>query len=305
MKKIVIFGGSGFVGQNLAKHYLGQGHRFWLADINYPPVDEFKGNYVGCDIRVPMHVRTILYQIKPDLIINCAGQTSHPASMQHPASDADVNVIGNLVLLEEARKTCPDVAFFHISSSTVVGESKGVIDEKTICAPIDIYSANKLAMETYLMIYHKVYEMDVRILRFPNLYGPYGKDDPAYGFANYFIQQATRGKNLTVYGMGEQLRSLLYISDAMAAIDLALKVSPKPIFIATKSLSIRKMADSIAKNWDVEVEFVDWPPGSKLIELGDAVIDSGEFRNVTGWYPRYSLRQGLEETKEIMDNENE
>lgn len=292
------------MGQNLALHHKNIGNKVWLADIVYPPHRLLTHHFIGCDVRVPMHVRTVLFHIKPDLIINCVGQTSHPASMQFPASDADVNILGTLVLIEEVRKTCPDVPFIHLSSSTVVGPSDEPINENTPYAPIDIYSANKLAGEFYLKVYKTVYGMNIRILRLPNLYGPFGKNGPAYGMLNYFIQQAALGKTLTVYGNGEQVRSILYIQDAINAIDLSLDCKITPVFVpGVPSFSVRHLANTIGEAWGVGVGTVDWPAGRERIEIGDVIIDSSLFEEQTGWKQKYPLAKALMEIREIIKYE--
>lgn len=302
MANIVIFGGSGFIGQNLALNYKRDGERVWLADIVYPTVLALMPHYIGCDIRVPYHVKSILYNLKPDLIINCAGQTSYPLSMAHPASDADVNVLGNIVVFENYRQMCPNTLFIHLSSSTVVGPSSEPIDENTSCHPIDIYSANKLAAETYLSVFQKVYGVNARILRLPNVYGPFGKNDPAYGVLNYWINQAAEGNVIEVYGDGEQARNVLFVADVIEAIKHAPFAPNYPVFVPYPiSLKIWDVATMIAGVWDVAVRKIEWPPGRDRIEIGNVVVNTSEFHDSTGWMPKYGLPEGLEATKEIME----
>lgn len=303
MSNVLIFGGSGFIGQNLGMHYKANGDRIWLADLLYPQIVPLVQHFIGCDIRVPYHVSSVLHLVKPDIIINCAGQTSHPLSMANPASDADVNVLGNLVLFEEYRKACPQTLFIHLSSSTVVGPSSVPIDEKTPCHPIDIYSANKLASETYLSVFEKVYNLNVRILRFPNVYGPFGKNEPAYGVLNYWIGQAHQGRELQVYGDGRQVRNLLYVRDVVSAIERAHLAERGPIFVPGKvHLSIVDVASRISEVWGVPMFHVDWPSGRDRIEIGDVIIKSTLFSELTGWEADHILTAGLVETKEVMDN---
>src|SRR5205085_12189275 len=142
-------------------------------------------------------------------------QTSHPLSLQDPVHDAEINCVGNLKLLEAVRLINPAAVVVYTSSSTVIGRAVGdLIDEKHGEKPLDIYSANKGAAEKYYRIYHRVHDLKTIVLRFANLYGPYGKGYAEFGFINYFISLAWAGKAVDLFGSGEQTRNVLYAEDA-------------------------------------------------------------------------------------------
>src|SRR6185436_6662376 len=162
-----------------------------------------------------------------DVIFNCAAQTSHPLSLQDPLFDAEINCLGNLRLLEAVRLLNRNAVVVYTSSSTVIGKAtEAVVDETHGEKPLDIYSANKGVAEKYYRIYNRVHDLKTVVLRFANLYGPYGKGSPDFGFVNYFIDLALRDEEIRIFGSGEQTRNVLYAEDAADALYVA-AISPE------------------------------------------------------------------------------
>jgi UDP-glucose 4-epimerase len=242
-----------------------------------------------------------------DVIFNCAAQTSHPLSLQNPIHDAQINCVGNLRLLEAVRLLNPKAVVVYTSSSTVIGRAVGdVIDENHGERPLDIYSANKGAAEKYYRIYHRVHDLKTITLRFANLYGPYGKGYPEFGFVNYFINLAHNDQEITVYGPGQQRRNVLYAEDAAEALYLAAQ-NPKlygEAFFAThdEHVSVIDIASHIVKVFGRgKLTHVEWPEERKRIEVDDVRISSELLRGLSSWRPRYSFLEGLERTRAIME----
>jgi UDP-glucose 4-epimerase len=241
------------------------------------------------------------------VIFNCAAQTSHPLSLQNPIHDAQINCIGNLRLLEAVRLLNPSAVVVYTSSSTVIGRAVGdEIDENHGERPLDIYSANKGAAEKYYRIYHRVHDLKTVMLRFANLYGPYGKGYPEFGFVNYFINMAHANQEITVYGPGNQRRNVLFAEDAAEALFQAAQ-NPKlygEAYFAThdEHVSVIDIATQIVKVFGRgSVSHVEWPEQRKRIEVDDVRISSRLFRGLTSWQPRYSFLEGLERTRAIME----
>ncbi len=295
--KILILGAAGFLGRNLYSHYLADyklheltavDNMAWQLESPTPPFCFIKDDI--CNLE---SMKAVVKD--KDVIIQCVAQTSHPLSMSDPIFDADVNCIGNLSILEAVRESNPKTLVIFPSSSTVVGPEQ----EKTRENPLDIYSANKLAAEKYYEIYNKVHGLRTIILRLPNLFGPYGKASPAFGFVNYFISLALAGKEICVYGDGSQLRNVLYIKDVFSLFDFAIKNSSKlmgkPIIVGSDmSLSVGLIAKAVADVFGTSVKKVPWPAGRKKIEIGDVKINNWYIKSL-GWSPKYTLYQGLED----------
>ena len=221
--KILILGGAGFLGSNLVRWCLQKGeHKILVVDFLDSRLKSTIDNlwdvihnieFIEGDMRNTKLMEKLVKD--KDVIINCAAQTSHPLSLNDPFFDAEINCLGNLTLLEAIRKYNKRAKIIYISSSTVIGRSRGnIVTESHRESPLDIYSANKGVAEKYYQIYNRVYDLKTLTLRFANLYGPYGKGFPEFGFVNYFIALAFLNKEITIYGDGSQNRNVMYVEDA-------------------------------------------------------------------------------------------
>jgi len=245
-----------------------------------------------------------------DVIFNCAAQTSHPLSIQFPLLDADINCIGNLKLLEAIRLLNRNAVVVYSSSSTVIGKAVcEVIDEDHWERPLEIYSANKGVAEKYYRIYHSIHDLKTVVLRFANLYGPYGKGYPEFGFINYFIHLASINQEIKLFGSGEQIRNVMYAEDA-AEIMWRAAQEPKlygETYFATGSehLSVLNIAEAIVKIFQRgSLNHIEWPEERLRIEIEHVRFSSERLKNITGWQPRFDFAAGLEKTKTIMERIN-
>ena len=193
------------------------------------------------------------------------------------------------------------------STSTVLGAAtREWVDETDPEDPLDIYSADKSVVEKYHRIYHRVHGLKTVVLRFANLYGPYGKGSPAFGFANYFIHLAWKNEDITVYGSGAQKRNLLYAEDAA---EVFYQCAFKPELVGStlfavhpEHFSILEFAHQIVATFERgRVVNIDWPDNRRRIEIGDALISGAKLSQVTGWQPRFSLKEGLVRTRQTME----
>ena len=194
--KVLIIGGAGFLGSNLVRRCLAEYYcEVTVLDSLDPHLHSTTGNLQDVwskirFIRGDIRDETVLAEVVQgqDVIFNCAGQTSHPLSMQYPLLDAEINCLGNLKLLEAVRLLNKDAVVVYTSSSTVIGKALyELVDEDHWERPLEIYSANKGVAEKYYRIYHSFHDLKTVVLRFANLFGPYGKAHPEFGFINYFI----------------------------------------------------------------------------------------------------------------------
>lgn len=310
----LVVGGAGFLGANLVRTLLRDGaHQVTVLDSLEPKLrasaDTLREvrdriRFIHGDMRDAAVCADAV--ARQDVIFQCAGQTSHPISMKEPMFDASINCIGNLTLLEAVRQHNRDAVVVYTSTSTVVG--KGVrtpIDEDHPELPLDIYSSNKLAAEKYYRIYHHVHGLKTVALRFANLFGPFGKGYPEFGFVNYFIHLGWTGEEIKIFGTGEQLRNPLYVADAC---DAMLRAAQEPSLRGTHAFaahddqhSVREIAEAIVTTFGRgKVTHIEWPEERKRIEVDDVKISSAKLRAATGWRPTFSLREGLEATREAL-----
>jgi UDP-glucose 4-epimerase len=305
--KILVVGGAGFLGANLVRYCLAQpGAEVTVLDSLEPRLRATTENLAAVWPRIRFIRGSLLEDAVvaqavqgQDIVFNCAAQTSHPLSIQEPLFDAELNCLGNLKLLENLRQLNRRAIVVYASSSTVIGRAAGeVVDESHGERPLDIYSANKGVAEKYYRIYHRVHDLKTVAVRFANLYGPYGKGFPEFGFVNYFIHLARTGGEIRIYGEGAQTRNLLYAEDAAAAMWTAAHTAGlqgESWFAAHEEhLSVAQIAAAIVREVGAgTVTHVPWPDERKRIEIDAVRISSKRFRERTGWAPEYSLAEGL------------
>lgn len=311
-KRILIFGAAGFLGTNLVHRVLQEPNvQITAVDFLHPALKSNKDGlaevmdkieFIQGDIRD----QKLLKKVVPnqDIIFNCAAQTSHSLSFKYPIFDTDVTCIGNIKLLMAMRDYNRDAVVVYPSSSTVVGKAvEDVIDENHSEKPLDIYSTNKGVAEKYYRVFHNAYDLKTVVLRFANLYGPYGKTDPAFGFVNYFVGLAAQDKTIQVYTPGEQTRNVMFVDDAT---EIMWRAAHSPQLIGETYFAthydhhhVKEIAETIVEVLGKgRIKYVPWPDLRKRIEIEKVMFSSARLYYLTDWKPKYSLRQGLEKTKQ-------
>lgn len=316
--KILIIGGAGFLGSNLVRYCLRQpGAEVTVLDSLEPQLRATTRHLAQVwksirFIRGSLLDDALLAEAvqEKDIIFNCAAQTSHPLSIQDPLFDAEINCLGNLRLLENVRLLNPTTVIVYTSSSTVIGKAVAdVVDESHGEKPLEIYSANKGVAEKYYRIYHRVHDLKTVVLRFANLFGPYGKGFAEFGFINYFIHLARNDEEIRIFGDGSQTRNVLYAEDAVDALWIAAH-SPQlqgETFFAVhdEHLSVREIAAAIVRELGRgSVTHIPWPDQRKRIEVDKVRITAAKFHHLTDWRPRHSFEDGLRKTLAIVEANN-
>lgn len=317
--KILILGGAGFLGCNLVRRCLAED----VAEITVlDSLDPHLHSTIESLRDVWSHIRFIRGDIRDetllaeivqgqDIIFNCAGQTSHPLSIQFPLHDADINCLGNLKLLEAVRLVNRDAIIVYTSSSTVIGKALyETVDEDHWERPLEIYSANKGVAEKYYRIYHTIHDLKTIVLRFANLYGPYGKGFAEAGFVNYFINLAWTNREISIFGDGAQTRNVMFVDDAT---DILWKAAHEPSLIgetyfatSDQHLALREIAEHIVVSLGRgRVNHVDWPEERRKIEIERVRFSSAKLRNLTGWQPQYDFLAGMAKTKQVLEAQAE
>lgn len=309
-KKILITGGLGFLGSNLAHRLAGLGARITVLDCQLPvhggnPFNlkgiEKQAKWVKGDIRNAALVEKLVKG--RDVVFNIAAQTSHTDSMKVPHLDVDINNRGQINILEACRKVNPSVRLVYCSTRAVYGSAKKrIIDEETLPGPMDIYSANKLAGEHYHKIYAKVFNLNAVILRVANGYGPRAQmKQPSFGILNWFIRLAVDGQDIKIFGDGKQVRDYAYVTDMVEAFVLAgMHPNLKGEVLNVGSGRGVPLIDIVKKIVKIagkgRIVYVPWPETNKKIDVGDFIADVRKIKKATGWRASIPLEQGLKET---------
>jgi UDP-glucose 4-epimerase len=309
-RRVLVTGGLGFVGSNLARRCLELGAEVTVYDRldarsggNMANIDGIRDDLrlIRDDIRNFEGVHAAV--VDQDIVFHCAAYTSHPLSMREPYVDIDVNCKGTIQILEALRHFNPFAKLVHVGTSTQVGPMRySPVDEEHPEFPADLYSANKSASEKYVLVYGRVYGLDVTVLRLANTYGPRSNiRDPDFGFVNYFLGLALRGRDLHVFGDGAQVRTLAYIDDVVEALVRAAtsERSNGRVYFAVgdEHRTVADIARAIAGRIGGTVRFTPWPGDRGGIEIGDAVISNRRIREELGVAFPVKLEEGLERTQ--------
>jgi UDP-glucose 4-epimerase len=314
--RILITGGLGFIGSNLAHKCVELGAEVTIYDCLDPRSGGNLYNIYQIQDSIEVLYHNILsfeqlsqHVARKDIIFNCAASTSHPFSMKEPWIDLDVNSRGVINLLEAIRRFNQGAKFIHLGTSTQLGRLKyQPADENHSEFPTDIYSANKSVSEKFVLIYANTYQMKATVIRLSNVFGPRASiHSSEFTFNNYFIGLALQGREITVFGDGKQLRNTIFVDDAIEALILAsqsYKTDKETFFVVgDQHYSVAQIAEATVKYiGSGKVTFVDWPKYRKAIEIGDAIISNEKIKKVLNWSPQYDLRKGLIQTKAYYES---
>jgi UDP-glucose 4-epimerase len=310
-RKVVITGGLGFIGSNLARALVAQDARVTLIDSLIPEYGGNLTNVRGIEDRVRINfsdVRdrySLAYLVADsDFLFNLAGQTSHLDSMRDPFTDLEINAVAQLSILEVCRAVCPDVKIVFASTRQLYGKPEySPTDEAHLLRPVDVNGVNKMAGESYHILYNNAYALRATALRLTNTYGPGMRiKDARQTFLGIWIKNILQGAPLEVWG-GEQLRDFTYVDDAVAALLLAgaSPVADGQVYNVGggPSISLSELAAlliQLAGQGTLEIK--DFPPERKRIDIGDYVADWSKIQAGLGWAPKVALPEGLQRTLE-------
>ena len=309
-RPVLVTGGLGFIGSNLAKHLADLGAQVLLVDALIPDYGGNLFNIAGLDGIVHVNIADIRDEAAMEVLVrgrevifNLAGQVSHIDSMRDPHTDLDINCRAQLSMLEACRKYNPDVRIVYAGTRQVYGRPDFLpVDETHLVRPADINGVNKAAGEYYHLLYNNVFDVRACSLRLTNVYGPRQliKHD-RQGFIGWFIRLAIEDREIQIFGDGSQMRDFVYVDDAADAF-LRAGASDRcdgEVFNVGGREPITHR-DLVALLIDVagtgRVRFVEWPPDKKRIDIGSFYSDSTKFQTRVGWTPRIDLGEGLART---------
>jgi UDP-glucose 4-epimerase len=309
--KVLITGGLGFIGSNLARHLVELGANVTLVDSLIPEYGGNLFNISGIEDRVNVNIsdvrdeHSMRYLVQgQDYLFNLAGQTSHMDSMQDPYTDLDINCRSQLAILEVCRKYNPDIQIVFASTRQIYGKPDYLpVDEKHLLRPVDVNGINKMAGEWYHILYNNVYGIRACALRLTNTYGPRMRiKDARQTFLGIWVRLLIEGQSFEVWG-GEQLRDYSYVDDTVDAL-LRAALAPEAngqVFNVggDRVVSLKETADlMIAANGGGDYTIREFPAERKRIDIGDYYSDDSVLRQTLSWKPEMSLLTGFSKTLE-------
>ena len=309
--RVLVTGGLGFIGSNLAIELVRLGADVTLMDCLVPVHGGNRFNIEPVEERVHVSLddlrdadATATRVEGQDFVFHLAGQVSHGDSMRDPQLDLAVNCSATINLVEACRERCPQARLVYSSTRQVYGVARELpVHESHPTVPIDVNGINKLAAEYYHLLYHRTYGLRSTVLRLTNTYGPRQQvRNDRQSFIGIMIRQALRGEALRVFGTGKQLRDFNYVDDVVAALLLAGATDAcyGSVFNlgAPQHHSLLEFVEALHELCPLRYEVVPFPDDSKIIDIGDYYGDYSAFAAATGWQPKVLLRDGLARTLE-------
>jgi len=308
-KRVLITGGLGFIGSNLARTLVALGARVTILDSLIPEYGGNRRNLHGLGRQVTVKIADVRDRARlpgflrgQHFLFNLAGQTSHMDSMTDPETDLEINCRAQLTLLEACRRHNPKLRVVFASTRQIYGRPDYLpVDEQHPLRPVDVNGINKLAGEEYHLLYSEVHGIRSTVLRLTNTIGPRMRvKDARQTFVGAWVRQVLEGRPVEVWG-GRQLRDFTYVDDAVEAFLLA---ATHPAAVGgvfnlggVGRVSLRELAETlvgVAGQGSYTVRA--FPADRKKIDIGDYYSDCRLIGRKLGWKPRTTIRQALART---------
>jgi UDP-glucose 4-epimerase len=308
-RNVLITGGMGFIGSNLARALLDLGARVTVLDSMVPEYGGNPRNIAGIEDRLKVNLSDVRdrgslpsFVEGQDFLFNLAGQTSHMDSMSDPDTDLEINCRAQLSILETCRQCNPGIRIVFASTRQIYGRPDYLpVDETHPARPVDVNGINKLAGEQYHVLYSQVHGIRSTVLRLTNTIGPRMRvKDARQTFVGVWIRAVLEGKPIEVWG-GGQLRDFTYVDDAVEAF-LAAAASPDAVgrvfnLGGVEVVSLKDLAAELVKVAGQGSYVVrEFPADRKKIDIGDFYADGSLIERVLGWRPKVPIGDALGRT---------
>ncbi|HUR60599.1 MAG TPA: NAD-dependent epimerase/dehydratase family protein [Opitutaceae bacterium] len=315
-KRVLITGGLGFIGSNLARRLVELGARVSIVDSLVPEYGGNRRNLAGLAQRVRVHIADVRDWPRlpslvrgQDYLFNLAGQTSHMDSMTDPQTDLDINCRAQLAILEACRLHNPTIRIVFASTRQIYGKPDYLpVDERHPLRPVDVNGINKIAGESFHLLYSRVHGIAATALRLTNTIGPGMRvKDARQTFVGVWIRRLLEGRPFEVWG-GAQLRDFTFVDDAVEAF-LLCAARPQAIGMAFNlggplPVTLQQLAQMLVRlNGGGVFAVREFPSDRKKIDIGDYYADDRLIGRKLGWKPRTDLRTALKRTLEYYRGE--
>lgn len=308
-RRVLVTGGLGFIGSNLVRALVKMGADVTVVDSLIPEYGGSLRNLAGLENKVRINISDVrdahslpVFVRGQDFLFNLAGQTSHMDSMSDPQTDLEINARAQLSILEACRLHNPEIRIVFASTRQIYGKPDYLpVDEKHPLRPVDVNGINKLAGESYHLLYHRVHGIRSTVLRLTNTIGPRMRvKDARQTFVGVWIKKILSDEPIEVWG-GEQLRDFTYVDDAVEAFLLA---ATKPEALGqvfnvggTEPVDLEQLAGLLVEvNGSGTIAQKAFPGERKKIDIGDFYADYRLIAKKLGWRPRTTLRTALAQT---------
>jgi nucleoside-diphosphate-sugar epimerase len=308
--KVLVTGGLGFLGSNLAIRLVNLGARVLVVDgliegcganlYNLAPVEN-RVRILRRNIAEARHFRKALSAT--EIIFNLAGEISHSHSMRFPQRDAELNAWAQLRFLEECVRAAEGIRIVYAGTRQIYGAPRYLpVDEDHPIAPLDFNGIHNYAATRYHTLFAHTGKLDALTVNFTNLYGPrMALARPCQGFLGTFIRKMMTGGSIEIYGDGSQLRDPLYVDDAVDAL-LKAGVVERPTALmynvgGPEPLSVGRIAEYVTQlSGAGQPVYRPFPLEQKQIDIGSYYADWTRIQQDMGWTPTVRFEDGLKRT---------
>ncbi|MCK4385970.1 MAG: NAD-dependent epimerase/dehydratase family protein [candidate division Zixibacteria bacterium] len=299
MAKILVTGGAGFIGSNVADRFIEDGHKVVIIDNLSTGVEanlNKKAKFHKLDIRSAV-IDKIFEREKPEVLCHHAAQIDVRKSTADPIFDAEVNIIGSLNLFNSCVKHKVKKIIFASTGGAIYGEQDYFpADEKHPANPVSPYGVAKLTIEKYLHFYKEVYGINFVALRYANVYGPRQNPFGEAGVVAIFTERLLENKKAIINGDGKQTRDFVFVQDVVESNVLALKYPQSDIFNIGTGIEtdINHIFRTLKKEIGSKQKELHGP--AKSGEQQRSVIECLKAKRVLKWKQRYNLEEGIAKT---------
>ena len=309
-KNVLITGGLGFIGSNLAIALVRDGARVAICDAMIEGYGANAENVREIRSDVEIHVADVRDEAAMakrvagrEVIFHLAAQVSHVMSLSNPYPDIDINIKGTATLLEACRKRNPDALVVRSGTRGQYGRAVRLpVSEEAPADPRGLYEISQLSAEMICRTYTRIHGIRTVPLRLTNIYGPRAQMKHShFGVVNWFVRLALEGRPIPLFGSGKILRDFVYVDDCVEALRRA---AEEPSAVgeiinvgndrASTFLEVAQILSELVPG--TRIEFTDFTAERKAQEPGDFVSDISKIGRLLGWRPKMELREGLRRT---------
>jgi len=300
--RILITGGAGFIGSNVADRFVALGHEVAVlddlssGDRTFVPA---AARFDHADITDAAAVERCFAEFRPEIVDHHAAQIDVRRSVTEPRRDATINILGGIGLLEACTRHGVRKVVYASTGGALYGEGRVLpATEEHPINPESPYGASKHALEHYLHLWKLLHGLDYTVLRYPNVYGPRQNPHGEAGVNAIFIGQMLEGKRPRIFGTGEQVRDYLYVGDVVDANERALTAG------SGEMLNLGTGVGTSVNQIFAELKRIIGFAGEPLYEPARAgevqriTLDATRAGRVLGWRPRVPFAEGLRRTVE-------
>lgn len=307
---VVVTGGLGFIGSNVALRLADAGARVTVIDSEAPGCGANPWNLEGARspitvVRADISDATNFTDLLKDTtaIFNLAGEISHSRSMEDPERDLALNTVAQLRFLKVCQAVRPGVRIVYAGTRQVYGKPEYLpVDEKHPIRPVDFNGIHKRAAEQYHLLLSDHGALDAVVLRLSNVYGPrMALHLPQQGFLGTYVRMALGSNPITVYGEGAHTRDPVHVDDVVEAFLRAGAAPALPARVLNiggpEALSIRRIAVAVCEASPASMlREIPFPEALHNLEVGNYASDTTRAREQLNWSPLVSFKDGIRST---------